>query len=45
MVNRPHLFYGYAQKVVLKDGILYVAAHLGGLQIVDVNNPYNPVSL
>jgi hypothetical protein len=35
-------FYGYAQKLVLNDGIAYVAARHGGLQIVNVDNPNDP---
>jgi len=36
-------FYGYAQKMALRNGILYVAARHGGLQVVDVSNPQQPV--
>ena len=36
---------GYAQRLALHDGILYVAARHGGLQIVDVHNPQQPILL
>ena len=35
--------YGEAQKLVVGDGYAYVACRQGGLQIVDVRNPHNPV--
>ncbi|MCK9335967.1 MAG: hypothetical protein M0Q99_11735 [Candidatus Cloacimonetes bacterium] len=38
-------FYGYAQKLAVNDKIAYIAARHGGLQIVDVSNPAQPVHL
>jgi len=38
-------FYGYAQKLVCHNDVVYVAARHGGLQIVDVSNPAQPVLL
>ncbi|MDD2596710.1 MAG: hypothetical protein PHY98_03315 [Candidatus Cloacimonetes bacterium] len=38
-------FYGYAQNMAVHDNIVYVAARHGGLQIVDVSNPAQPVLL
>ncbi|HQQ68107.1 MAG TPA: hypothetical protein PLX77_04695, partial [Candidatus Cloacimonadota bacterium] len=35
-------FPGYAEKLITNDGIVYVAARHGGLQIVDVSNPAQP---
>ena len=35
--------YGSAQKLVVRDGYAYVACRQGGLQVVDVRDPYHPV--
>lgn len=37
--------YGEAQKLVVRDGYAYVACRQGGLQIVDVRDPQNPVKV
>jgi hypothetical protein len=37
--------YGVAQKLVVRDGYAYVACRQGGLQIVDVRDPYHPVKV
>lgn len=36
---------GEAQKIVLHNGIVYIASRQGGLQILDVTNPLQPVYL
>ena len=33
---------GYAQDVLKKDNLVYVATGEGGLQVIDVSDPYNP---
>ena len=37
--------YGEAQKLVVRNGYAYVACRQGGLQIVDVRDPHNPVKV
>ncbi|MCB5255182.1 MAG: hypothetical protein RBR69_03285 [Candidatus Cloacimonadaceae bacterium] len=37
--------YGEARKLVVRDGYAYVACRQGGLQIVDVRDPQNPVRI
>jgi hypothetical protein len=36
---------GYAQDLVKKDNLLYIAQGEGGLMIVDVTNPYHPLAV
>jgi hypothetical protein len=36
---------GYAQDVLKKDNLLYVAVGEGGLEIIDVSDPYNPITV